>query len=53
MKALSLTVKFLFYGILVLITSPLLWWLGRTGDSFEGETFAEYDDDDVGEDVDD
>lgn len=45
-------IKGAFYLVVIAIATPLLWWLGRSGDSFEGETFAEYDDDDLGEDAD-
>ena len=40
------------YLVVIAVATPLLWWLGRSGDSFEGETFADYNDDDPGEDVD-
>jgi hypothetical protein len=52
MHTLGLVVKGLFYLLLVGLCTPLLWALGRSSDSFEGETFADYDDDDAGEDVD-
>ena len=41
------------YLLILAVTTPLLWWLGRNNDGFEGETFAEYDDDDLGDIVDD
>jgi hypothetical protein len=52
LRATALVVKGLFYLTLIAVCSPVLWWMGRSGDSFEGETFAEYDDNDLGEDVD-
>lgn len=53
MRTLALTFKFIGYLVLIAVCSPILWWLGRSGDSFEGEVFSDYDDDDEGEDVDD
>lgn len=46
-----MTLKFIGYLALVIVCAPLAWVL-RPTKNYEGEMFAEYDDDDVGEDLD-
>ena len=46
-----MTFKFLGYLALVIICSPVAWVM-RPHKDYEGEMFSEYDDDDLGEDVD-
>jgi hypothetical protein len=50
MRTLALAFKLAGYALLVAVTYPLAWWL-RPAD-YDGEVFAEYDDDDIGTDVD-
>lgn len=51
MRTLSLAFKFVGYALLVVVTAPFAWWLRHP--DYDGAVFAEYDDDDLGEDVDD
>lgn len=50
MHALGVAFKLLGYTLLVAFTWPIAWWF-RPAD-YDGERFAEYDDDDIGIDVD-
>lgn len=53
MRTLALVVKGIIYLILIAITAPALWWLGRSTDGFEDEmTVGDFDPDDPGEEVD-
>ena len=45
------SLKFIGYLVLVIVFAPLAWVL-RPAKAFDGETFGEYDDDDLGDDVD-
>jgi hypothetical protein len=51
MNKLSLFMKGLFWGVVVIVCAPLAWAL-RKDDPYDGETFSDYDDDDIGDDVD-
>lgn len=50
MRTLGVVFKLVGYALLVAVTYPIAWWLRP--ETYDGERFAEYDDDDIGEDVD-
>lgn len=51
MKSLALTFKLFGWLAICVVLAPLAWAL-RKPDTFEGEVFSDYDDDDLGKDVD-